>query len=320
MMGWVGISAPADIVLILSLALAIDLVLGEPPRVIHPVVWMGKVASFLEKGGIGRSPIAQFLYGLGITLVTMGFFVAPAYFILFYLKGLSFAAYVIVGAVFLKFTFSLKELRRVALGIKRLLLKEELDKARFELRSLVSRNTQNLPKPLLVSATVESVAESTCDSLVAPLFFFLLFGVPGAIAYRVVNTLDAMIGYHGKYEYLGKFVTKLDDVLNFIPARLSALLLVLAAFLSRRDARSSWQTALSNHSRTESPNAGWPMAAVAGALNVQLEKKEHYKLGRVSVPLIPDTIDASLGLMQIAGLGWALICFIVGVVYFVYIT
>jgi len=318
--GWVGLSAPADILLILAIALAIDLVLGEPPRVIHPVVWMGKVASFLEKGGIGRSPIAQLLYGLGITLVTMGLFVAPAYFILFYLKGISYAAYVIVGAVFLKFTFSLKELRRVALEIKRLLLKEELDKARFELRSLVSRNTQDLPKPLLVSATVESVAESTCDSLVAPLFFFLLFGVPGAIAYRVVNTLDAMMGYHGKYEYLGKFVTKLDDVLNFIPARLSALLLVLAAFLSRRDARSSWQTALSNHSRTESPNAGWPMAAVAGALNVQLEKKAHYKLGKVSVPLIPDTIDASLRLMQIAVLGWALICFIVGVVYFVHTT
>jgi len=99
--GWVGLSAPADILLILAIALAIDLVLGEPPRVIHPVVWMGKVASFLEKGGIGRSPIAQLLYGLGITLVTMGLFVAPAYFILFYLKGISYAAYVIVGAVFL---------------------------------------------------------------------------------------------------------------------------------------------------------------------------------------------------------------------------
>jgi adenosylcobinamide-phosphate synthase len=185
---------------------------------------------------------------------------------------------------------------------------------------LVSRDTQGLPQPLLVSATVESVAESTGDSFVAPLFYFLLFGVPGAIAYRVVNTMDAMLGYHGKYEYLGKFATKLDDVLNFIPARLSALLLVSAAFLSRRDARSSWQTVLNSHSRTESPNAGWPIAAVAGALNVQLEKRGYYRLGRAGVHLIPETIGDSLKLMHVAVLGWALICFTVGVVYFVYTT
>jgi adenosylcobinamide-phosphate synthase len=309
-----------DILLILSIALAVDLVLGEPPRIIHPVVWMGKVTSFLEARSVGHRPSAQFIYGAIITLVIIGLFTAPAYFILFYLKGFSLAAYVVVGALLLKSTFSLKELRRVALGVKRLLLKEDLAEARFELRSLVSRDTQDLPRPLLVSATVESVAESTSDSFVAPLFYFLIFGVPGAIVYRVVNTMDAMIGYHGKYEYLGRFVARLDDVLNFIPARLSALFLVLAAFLSRRDGRSSWQTVLSSHSQTESPNAGWPIAAVAGALNVQLEKKEHYKLGEAGVPLVPETIDASLKLTQLAVLGWTLICFIVGVVYFVYST
>jgi adenosylcobinamide-phosphate synthase len=161
------------------------------------------------------------------------------------------------------------------------------------------------------------VAENACDSFVAPLFYFMLLGVPGAIAYRVVNTLDAMIGYHEKYEYLGKFASRLDDVLNYVPARLTALLLVLATFLSRRDAKTSWQVALSDHSKTESPNAGWPMAAVAGALNVQLEKVEHYKLGRAGALLIPETIDAVLKLMLIATLMWALVCFIVGVVYFV---
>ncbi len=309
-----------DILLILAIALALDLVLGEPPRLIHPVVWMGKVASFLEARSVSRRPVAQFSYGLLITLVTIGVFTAPAYFILFYLKDISPVAYVVVGAAFLKSAFSLKEMRRVALEVKRRLLKGELDEARFELRSLVSRNTQGLSKPMLVSATVESVAENTSDSFVAPLFYFLIFGVLGAIVYRVVNTLDAMIGYHGKYEYLGKFVTRLDDVLNFIPARLSALLLVLAAFLSRSNARSSWRTTLNSHSRTESPNAGWPMAAVAGALNIQLEKKEHYKLGEAGVPLVPETIDASLRLVQLAVLGWVAICFIVGVVYFVYTT
>jgi len=305
-----------DTLLILLVALVIDLALGEPPRPVHPVVWMGKLASFLERRGAGQPPVAQFVYGMVIALFLIGLFAASTYFILFYLKSLSLVAYVIVGAALLKSTFSLKELRVVALRVKELLLKEKLDEAYRELRSLVSRDTQGLTKPLVVSATVESVAENTCDSFVAPLFYFLLFGVPGAIAYRLVNTLDAMVGYHGKYEYLGKFVSKLDDVLNFIPARLTVLLLVLASFLSGRGARASWQVALSEHSKTESPNAGWTMAAVAGALNVQLEKVGQYKLGKAGIPLIPGTIDASLQLMQIAVLIWVMICFVVGGIYF----
>jgi len=318
-----------EIVLLLSLALVIDLALGEPPRLIHPVVWMGKVISLLERVNVGRSTFVQLLYGFVITLTIIGLFTAPVYFMLFYLKSLSFVAYVIVGAVLLKSTFSLRELWRVALRVKRLLLKEKLDEARCELRSLVSRDTEGLPKPLLVSATVESVAESTCDSFVAPLFYFLLpllFGVPGlfgilgAVAYRVVNTLDAMVGYHGKYEYLGKFASKLDDVLNFIPARLTALLLALASLLSRRGAQASWQVVFGEHSKTESPNAGWPIAAMAGGLNVQLEKVGHYRLGRANALLVPETIDAALKLVQVAVLTWVLICFIAGVIRFAVTT
>jgi len=307
----------ADALLILFIALVIDLALGEPPGLIHPVVWMGKVASSLEGVRAAHSRLAQFVYGMGMSLFLIGLFTAATYFILYYLKSLSLVAYVIIGAVIFKSTFSLRELRRVALEVKGFLLKEELDKAHYKLRSLVSRDTQALPPPLVVSATVESVAENTCDSFVAPLFYFLLFGVPGAIAYRVVNTLDAMIGYRGRYEYLGKFASRLDDVLNFMPARMTALLLVLASFLLRRNARASWQVALSDHSETESVNAGWTMAAVAGALNVQLCKVGSYKLGRADMPLIPETIDASLQLMQIAALVWVIICFIAGGVYFV---
>ncbi len=306
-----------DALLILLLALALDLVLGEPPRPIHPVVWMGKLAAFLERYHAGYQPLAQFVYGMGITLFLIGLFTASTYFILFYLKSLNLAAYVIIGALILKSAFSLKELRKAALRVKGLLLREKIDDAHYQLCSLVSRDTRDLSKPLLVSAAVESVAENTTDSFVAPLFYFLLFGVPGAIAYRVVNTLDSMIGYHGEYEYLGKFASKLDDVLNFIPARLAALLLVLASFLSGRGARTSWQVALREHAKTESPNAGWTMAAVAGALKIQLEKKGYYKLGKTGSPLIPETIDASLQLMQIAGLVWVFICFLAGGIYFV---
>ena len=122
-----------DTLLILLVALAIDLALGEPPRAIHPVVWMGKVTSFSERGSISQRPLVQFIYGVGITLTTVGLFVAPAYFMLFYLKSLSLAAYVIVGAMLLKSAFSLRELRQVALRVKRLLLREKLDEARSDL-------------------------------------------------------------------------------------------------------------------------------------------------------------------------------------------
>jgi len=298
-------------------ALAIDLILGEPPRVIHPVVWMGKVTSLWERGSIGQRPVAQFIYGTVMTLVTIGLFAIPAYFILLNLKGVSYAAYLIAGAVLLKFTFSLRELRRVAISVRTLLVEEKLDEARFELRSLVSRDTRSLSKPLLVSAAVESVAENACDSFVAPLFYFLLLGVPGAIAYRVINTLDAVIGYHQKYEYLGKFASRLDDVVNFVPARITALLLVLAAFLSRKDSRASWQVMLSDHFKTESPNAGWTMAAVAGALNVQLEKAGQYQLGKASAPPVPQVIDTALGLVGVVALVWVIVCFAVGVSYVV---
>ena len=304
-----------DVLIILAGTLAIDLILGEPPLALHPVAWMGKLTCLWGKGGSGMRPAAQFVYGMFMTLVIIALFAVPVYFILFELKSISYIAYLIVAMVLFKCTFSLRELRRSALKIKRLLMDKKLDKARFGLRALVKRDARSLSEPLVVSATVESVAENASDSFVAPLFYFLLFGVPGAMAYRVINTLDAMIGYHGKYEYLGKFAARLDDMVNLIPARLTALLIVLAAFLLRRNGRASWRVMLSDHARTSSPNAGWPMSAAAGALGVQLEKVGHYKLGQDSTPLVPQTIDTALGLVDLSALLWVIVCF--GVSYFV---
>lgn len=306
-----------DVLLILLLALAIDLTLGEPPRVIHPVVWMGKVVSYLIKGGGIRSPTKQFLYGLGVVLVTAGIFVVPVYFILFYLKSLSLVAYIVLAALIFKTSFSLKELRRSALRVRNHLAEDKLAEARFELSSLVGRDTSKLDKSLMVSATVESVAENDCDSFVAPLFYFLLFGVPGAIAYRVINTLDAMIGHHGEFEYLGKFAARLDSVANFIPARITALIIVLAAWIRKRNASGAWHIMLRDRRRTESPNAGWTMSAFAGALGVQLEKVGHYKLGDNHNSLSLSTIDASLQIVMTTALIWSLLLILAEVIYHV---
>ncbi|MFC1992288.1 cobalamin biosynthesis protein [Chloroflexota bacterium] len=301
---------------IMLLALVLDLAFGEPPNSVHPVAWMGKVALYLKRIYGGHSTVGQFIHGAGIVLFTIAAFTVPTYFLLIYLEDLNPVIHIVVGGVLLKFTFSLRGLQQAAIRVKKLLIEDKLNEARLELRALVSRDTQNLSQALLVSATVESVAENLNDSFVAPLFYYLIFGVLGAITYRVVNTLDAMIGYHGEYEYLGKFTSRLDDVLNFIPARLTALLLVLAAFISRQNGRKSWQVVLRDHTKTESPNAGWPMAAVAGALDIQLKKPESYKLGNMNVPLVPQIINDSLKMVQIAMMMWFLVCFITGGIQF----
>ena len=194
---------------------------------------------------------------------------------------------------------------------------DKLAEARFELRSLVGRDTSKLDKSLMVSATVESVAENSCDSFFAPLFYFLFFGVPGAIAYRVINTLDAMIGHHGEFEYLGKFAARLDTVANFIPARITALIIVLAAWICKRNASGAWRIMLRDRRKTESPNAGWTMSAIAGALGVQLEKVGYYKLGDNHNSLSLSTIDASLQIVMTAALIWSLLLILAEVIYHV---
>jgi adenosylcobinamide-phosphate synthase len=133
---------------------------------------------------------------------------------------------------------------------------------------------------------------------VAPLLYFALFGVPGALAYRAINTLDAMIGYHGHFEYLGRAAAKLDDLANLIPARLSALLIIAAAALSGAAAGDAARIALRDHARTESPNAGWPMAAMAGALGVRLEKLGHYRLGEATRDCGAETIRSAIGIAR----------------------
>jgi adenosylcobinamide-phosphate synthase len=314
-----------ELLFILLLALAIDALLGEPARAIHPVVWVGKVTYLWERfapsGRSGESSArSQLVYGGGMTLLTIAIFTLPVYFLIAYVSQAGTLAYIIVGALLLKPSFSFKELRRAASDIRLLLTKNEIKEARARMPALVSRESQSLEKPALVSATVESVAENICDSFVAPLFYFLCFGVPGAVAYRVVNTLDAMIGYHGKYEYFGKCAARLDDVLNFIPARISGLLLVIAAHLCQKDSRNAWQVMLRDHGKTESPNAGWPMSAVAGALRVRLEKAGCYSLGETNNPLAPQLIASGMNLAVVVALLWVLLCLIVEMTYFVFVA
>jgi adenosylcobinamide-phosphate synthase len=227
-------------------------------------------------------------------------FGAGVYFLLTYLRDFNLVAYVVVAAFLLKSTFSVRELGRAAHRVGKRLVASDIDGARRDVKALVSRDPSGLDETLLASAAVESVAENASDSAIAPLLYFALLGIPGAVAYRVVNTFDAMIGYHGDFEYLGKFAARADDLLNFVPSRLTALLLVSAAWLLRRDARAAWRVMLRQGRSVESPNAGWPMSATAGALGVRLEKPRHYTLGETVNALGSDTIHESVRLAMVA--------------------
>lgn len=280
-------------------AIALDLIYGELPNTVHPVVWMGKVTSWLEWLAPQSGTIRQLLVGALIALALPGAFAVATGLILSNVRAwpvLEFA----LGVVLLKSTFALRALGRAGAAVREALAKGEIFHARYALRNLCSRDASNLSEPLLVAATVESLAENASDSFVAPIFYFALFGIPGAIFYRAVNTLDAKIGYHGRYEYLGKSAARLDDVLNFIPARLTAGLLLLAGWLCRKDIRRGWLILARDGRKTESPNAGRPMAAMAGLLRIELEKSGHYRLGDPIEPLAVAKIDEAWRLVMLS--------------------
>ena len=174
--------------------------------------------------------------------------------------------------------------------------------ARKWLPYIVRRDPNTLNEKQITSAAVESIAESTTDGITAPFFFFALFGVPGAFAYRVVNTLDSMVGYKDmENKNIGWFSANLDTITNYIPARLTAYLMVAAAFLLRENWRESWRILQRDKGKTASINAGWTISAMAGALNTQLEKQGHYTLGD-DHGITPEHIDRALRVMTVTAI------------------
>lgn len=274
-----------EMALILLAAVALDLLFGEPPNAIHPVAWMGRLAErWIRRRRLGALPTREFLSGLLLVLF-WGMLAAGAALALgillsktpVWMRG-------ILLAIALKPLFAIRALPAAANVVDRALSRGDIPAAQFALRALVSRNP-NLPEPLIVSATIESVAENVCDSVVAPLFYFSLFGLPGAAFYRAVNTLDAMIGYRGDYEWYGKAAARLDDALNYVPGRVSGVLLCAGAAIlgcwqgqGGPRGRRAWRVMWGQARQVASPNAGWSMAAMAGALGVCLEKTGHYRL------------------------------------------
>jgi adenosylcobinamide-phosphate synthase len=271
-----------DSVLIFALAFLIDLVFGEYPDRIHPTIVIGKLISYLKRKSKSPNPRAEKANGVLMALTIMLVVALPVFVLLFWLRTLPYGEilYIIVGAVLFKATFAIRGMGQYTLPIAKALKENDLAGARKWLPYIVRRDPNSLNERQIISAAVESIAESTTDGITAPFFFYALFGVPGAFAYRVINTLDSMVGYKNEeFKNIGWFSAKMDTITNFIPARVTAYLMVVASFILREDWRESYRILERDKHKTASPNAGFTISAMAGALNIQLEKQGYYTLG-----------------------------------------
>ncbi len=302
-------TSPLLTLLTLAIALCLDAAFGDPPNRFHPVVAMGGFIRWAADRAPARGPLRQFVYGTLFMLIGLALFSLPLVAIEWGLRSTPWLA-VVVNALLLKTIFSLRRLLGAGREVERALEAGDLPEARRAVSwHLVSRDTRALEAGHVASAAVESLAENLTDSFVAPLLAFLIGGLPLAWAYRFANTADALVGYHDeRREYLGKFAARLDDVLNWIPARLAGVLIVLGAPFALGSVRRAWQTMLDQHARTASPNAGWPMTAAAGALGITLEKIDHHTL--VGGKQLPGsyTIARARRLILAAAALWTAIC------------
>ena len=255
-------------------AFLIDALIGDPRSKFHPVVLMGNLISLMEKflrrdsdgyvkkicmGGILVTAVLAVSYGVGVLIL-----------LLVNLAG-SYTLKILVEAIVLSFMISPRSLAEAGREIYFLLTRENLIEARRKVGWIVGRDTEHLNEAEVVRATIETVSENTVDGIISPLFYFAIGGLPLAIAYRAVNTMDSMLGYKNeKYLYFGRVAARLDDVANFIPARITAILFIVSAFILNLDYKKAFEMMKRDASKHPSPNGGYAEATVAGALNIQL--------------------------------------------------
>ncbi|SNQ60277.1 putative cobalamin biosynthesis protein CobD [Candidatus Methanoperedens nitroreducens] len=258
---------------VLILAVLLDVLSGEPPVFIHPVVWMGKLTGLFVRRAPARH---RKLYGLFMVVFCVG--VAALVGLLVISLGENLLG-LIIAAFLLKSTFSIRMLLISARGIRKDLDGGRIKKVRSDLKTFVGRDTSKLNEHQSASAVIESVAESFVDGILSPLFYFLLFGLPGALAFRMINTLDSMVGYKKEpFIDIGYASARLDDMANWVPARLSLVFISIVSVFSGKPLEAI-KTCIHDHDKTASPNSGWSMAAVAGALEIRLEKVGYHVLG-----------------------------------------
>ena len=293
---------------IIGFAILIDLILGDPKNRYHPTAWIGTFiaklttitknqnSTFEKVGGIIMiiiisSVVVLLLSGLnfGISLISVDY--------------ISLILSVVIGALLLKTTIAIRGMEKHAISVLDSLESNDLDLARNYLSMIVKRNTTKLDKNHVLSGVLESISENTVDGITGPMFYYAFFGLFGAFVYRIINTADSMVGYKNDiFKNLGWFTAKCDTILNYIPSRLTGLMMVISAAILKNNWRNSYKVMIRDGKKTESPNAGYPMAALAGALETKFEKINHYKLGDGEITLTRDHVLSAIKIMKLTSI------------------
>lgn len=274
------------------LGFLIDCVLGDPARLPHPVVLIGKLISLSEKAlrkAFPKTDRGALAAGIVMAILVPILSAGVSFLILFGLWKLSPWAYFAASSVMCWQCFAARCLAKEANKVVKALETDGLEAGRKQVSMLVGRDTEQLSETQVLKATVETVAENASDGVIAPMLFMLLFGAVGGFFYKAVNTMDSMVGYkNDRYLYFGRAAAKLDDVMNFIPSRLSALAMIAAAPLCKLDGRNAFRVWKRDRRKHASPNSAQTESVAAGALHVELAGPASYFGKVVEKPTIGD--------------------------------
>jgi adenosylcobinamide-phosphate synthase len=275
-------------------AICVDIMLGDPSNKFHPVAWLGHVIGYFVpklkqnnsdadsknniNDAVNRNERSRSIIFSLLLIVSFGIALHICAIVIVHTLG--YIALIFFCVLTLKMSIAIKGMEKHAAAVMCALQNGDLTNARFNLSMIVKRDTTNLDEQHIISGTIESISENIVDGITSPLFFYSFLGPAGAFSFRIINTLDSMLGYTDRYHKdIGWMPALLDTVANYIPSRISALIMVIAASMVHADWKKSMQIARRDHGKTSSRNAGYTMAAMAGALRVKLEKIGHYSLG-----------------------------------------
>ena len=293
---------------IVGFAIILDLVFGDPKNRYHPTAWIGNLIGIITTRMKTKNNNLEKLGGIFIVLVPVSISCILLSGLKFSINSITFELLsiifsIVICSILFKLTIAIRGMEIHALDILDAIQKNDLVKARKNLSMIVKRNTKNLDKKHVLSGTLESLSENIVDGITGPMFYFALFGLPGAFVYRIVNTVDSMVGYKTEmFKNLGWFGANCDNVLNYIPSRLTGLIMVLGAMMLGHNWRNCYEIFKRDGKKTDSPNAGYPMAALAGALGTKLEKIEHYSLGTDTQEITSQKVRDAITLMKVTSL------------------
>jgi adenosylcobinamide-phosphate synthase len=296
-----------DLLIALLGAIVIDLLFGDPSNNYHPVAWLGGLIGFfapkLKDNGSSCTKKERFrgiIFSISL-IIAFGIIIHIGAFSAVHLLGS--LGLIIFSVLILKITIAIRGMEKHAKVIMSALERRDLINARYNLSMIVRRDTKNLDDQHVISGTIECIGESVVDGITSPLFYYSLFGPAGAFVYRIINTLDSMIGYNDNYyKDIGWMSATLDTIGNYIPARITAFLMVIVARILGADSEQSMQILKRDHNKTMSPNAGYPMATMAGALRIKLEKVGYYSIGEGYEPSTIGKCKTAISIMKLTAI------------------